>query len=64
MDFVRNYLVMNETLGSCPFLSPKFSCDQNIEETLTQCEKSVSPMFFWSRFNFVAGVKPLLPATT
>ena len=32
MDFVRSYFITNETLGSCPFLSPKL--DSPVIKTL------------------------------
>ena len=40
-DFLWNYFLTNETLGQLPiyFIKIRFSCNQNIGETLTQCKK-------------------------
>ena len=54
MDFLRSYFFKNEPLDQLPisFIKIRFSCNQNIGETLTRCKKSVSNVLITGESNF------------
>ena len=53
MDCLRGYFFKNEPPDQLPisFIQIRFSCNQNIGETLTQCEKSVSNVLITGESN-------------